>query len=185
MSEGIDVDPFSSEDEPDEGDTATQGGDNKTIKQLREAIERAEKRNRALEKDNEKLIAFQSTVLAERKNETVSKVFTEAGLSPKHAELYKRVNPDVEADAITAEAVKTFAEEYGLAAGAVASTPDVEESKPQGFTPVTTGISPSASEFSMDDVDTLMKQGDFDTVNRIFKEKRVQEDDVPWTQYAG
>jgi len=68
------------------------------IKELREAHDRA--------------VAERDQIAAEFKTFQATVTFKEAGLTQKHAELYLRANPDGE---VTPDAVKSFAEEYGLA----------------------------------------------------------------------
>ena len=180
------ADPFDVDDDvvtTDEGDVAP-SGDNKTIKQMREAVERAERRAKNAEKQLEKLTEFQNTVLAERREQAVSSVFTEAGLNPKHAELYKRINPDIEVDAITADAVTAFAAEYGLATSS-GDVPEAPEVKPEGFTPVTTGNAAPSASISDEQISQWLNEGNLEAVNKAFKDGRVQKESVPWRQYQG
>jgi hypothetical protein len=180
-------DLFPSDDDDDvdtgEGDTAPPA-DNTTIKQMREALDRAEKRNKTYEKTVEKLTEFQSGVLAERKDQAVTKVFTEVGLNPKHADLYKKLNPDLEVDAITAEAVNAFASQYELATSS-GEVPDAPEVKPAGFTPVTTGTAAPASKLTSEDINKMLADGDIDGVTKAFETGRVQKEDAPWAHYQG
>jgi galactitol-specific phosphotransferase system IIB component len=173
--------PFSDDDDvdtPDEGATVTPAEDNKTIKQMRDALERAEKRAKAYEKQVEKLSEFQTSVLAERKNQAVTQVFTEVGLSPKHAELFKKVNPDLEVDAITADTVKAFASEYELAASS-GEVPDAPEVKPEGFTPFTTGNGSPVTMIDTAGILEKLKNGDFEGLTRDVEAGRVQKTQLP------
>ncbi len=180
-------DLFPSDDDDvdtDEGDTAPQATeDNKTIKQMRDALDRAEKRVKSYERQVEKLSEFQTSVLTERKNQAVTQVFTEVGLSPKHAELFKKVNPDLEVDAVTADAVKAFASEYELAASG-GEVPDAPEVKPEGFTPVTTGTGPGTLTQDADGIEELLKSGDLEGIRRAFESGRVNKQ-APWKQFQG
>ena len=177
------VDPFSVDDDENEGDAAPQA-DNSTIKQMREALERAEKRNKTYEKQLEKLTEFQNTVLGERREQAVTSVFTEAGLNPKHAELYKRLNPDIEVESITADAVNAFASEYGLAASS-GEVPEAPEVQPEGFTPVTTGSAAPAQYISEEQIKEWLNRGDVEAVNAAYASGRVQKESVPWRQFPG
>lgn len=178
------VEPFSVDDDTeDEGDAAP-AGDNKTIKAMREALERAERRAKNAEKQVEKLSEFQTSVLAERREQAVSSIFTEVGLNPKHAELYKRLNPDIEVDAINADAVNAFAAEYGLATSS-GDVPEAPEVKPEGFTPVTTGNAAPSATISDEQISQWLSEGNLEAVNKAFQDGRVQKESVPWRQYQG
>jgi hypothetical protein len=73
-------------------------------KELREARDRAVERAEAAEK------AAQAAI-SELRQFKAEVTFQEAGLTPKHAELFLTANPEAE---VTAQAITDFAAEYGL-----------------------------------------------------------------------
>lgn len=95
--------------------------ENQTPKDLRDALDRAEARATEAEQTAQaaqsQLRMFQAQV-----------TFEKQGLTPKHADLFLKTNPDAE---VTSDAVAAFVEEYGLAPAAGA--PAVEaQPKPAG-----------------------------------------------------
>jgi len=169
-------------DETNEGDTATQAAeDNKSIKQIRDALKREERARKTFEKEVVELREFRDGVLGERKEQAINQVFTEVGLNPKHAELFKRVNPDLAVDAVTADAIKAFASEYELVTSS-GEVPEAPVSEPAGFTPVVTGTgSPNATQ-NADDIEEMLRKGDLDGVRKAFESGRVNKQ-APWKQY--
>lgn len=179
------VEPFSVEDdELDEGVTAaTPADDNKSFRQLRATANRFEKDLKAANKELERLQAFEAEVLGERKEKAISSVFTEVGLNPKHAELYKRVNTDLSAEAITADAVRAFAAEFDLAT-TTGEVPEAPVAEPVGFEPVTTGTGSPGGMLTADDIAEKLRNGDLDGVARAIQNGRVNKE-APWKQYQG
>lgn len=99
--------------------------------ELREALDRA--------------IETRDTAITELREFKAGVLFKDAGLAPKHAELFLKTSPDAE---VTAETAKAFAEEYSLLpAPASESKPEpapiqgepapVTEEKPLGVVPAT------------------------------------------------
>lgn len=92
--------------------------ENQTPKDLREALDRAEARTAEAEKvaqaAQSQLRTFQAQV-----------TFEKQGLTPKHADLFLKTNPDAE---VTPDAVQAFVEEYSLAP---ASPAPAEEAQPK------------------------------------------------------
>jgi hypothetical protein len=121
----------------DGGDT----GSNKSFADLRKYAKRMEREVKEAKAANETLTAFQAEVLAERKAAALDTVFKEVGLSPKHAALFAKVNPDAEP---TADAVKAFAAEYELATvqGEAVEAPEPEA---EGLTPIVKGSAPTGA----------------------------------------
>ncbi len=94
--------------------------DTQAPKELREALDRA----------NEKVAEQTTRADAAETNLRVlqaSTTFEKANLNPKHADLFLKTNPDVEA---TPQAVADFAHEYGLAPAEGTPPPDAEETPP-------------------------------------------------------
>jgi len=120
-------------------DSIEDGGDagstNKSFADLRKYARRVEKQLKEAQEANERLTSFEAEVLSERKAATLDSVFKEVGLSPKHAALFAKVNPDAEP---TADAVKAFAAEYELATVAGESV-EAPEPEAEGLTPVVRG----------------------------------------------
>lgn len=168
--------PFELEGE-DEGSGAV---GNSTIQEMRKALERKEKAEKAAQKRIEELEAFQNEVLAERRGKAVTSAFEAVGLAPEHAELFRAVNPSIDVEAITAEAAAQFAAQYKLPTQVTGEPPAAPEPAPVGYNPVTTGSAAPLAMLSSDDVEKLMKAGDFATVNKAYAEGRVEKEDVPW-----
>ena len=83
-------------------------------KELREALDRA---NEQLKTQIDRADAAETNFRGLQATVT----FKEAGLSPKHADLFLKTNPEAE---VTAESAKAFADEYGLTpASAPAAAP--------------------------------------------------------------
>jgi len=175
--------PFDDDTVSDEGDKAPKE-DNQSFAALRKAHNREEKARKALEKEVEELRAFKTGIVEVQKEAAITSVFSEVGLNPKHAELYKAVNKDVEVDSITKDAVAAFAAEYQLItnSGEVAETPETE---PSGFTPVTTGNAAPSTKLDADGILEKLKSNDFEGLAADFKAGRVQRESVPWAKYQG
>lgn len=178
-----DIEPFSSEDdEQDEGTVVPQVEDNQSFKQLRDAYKRLERDTAKNNKELERLRTFEAEVLGERKETAINSVFTEVGLNPKHAELFKRVNPDLGVDAVTADAVKAFAAEFELATSA-GEVPEAPAPEPVGYTPVATGTGSPVQRLTAEDIDELLRKGDLDSITRAFEAGRVNKE-APWREFS-
>jgi hypothetical protein len=148
--------PF--EDDSDEGDTAPQADTNKSFTDLRKAYIRKEKDLKALEKEVEDLRTFKSGIVEVQTQQAINSVFTEVGLNPKHADLLVTNS---------GEAV------------------EAPETKPAGFTPVTTGTGPGTQKLDADGILEKLKKGDIEGLNADFAAGRVQRESVPWARYQG
>jgi hypothetical protein len=179
-------DPFPFEDDSvqDEGDTAPQADTNKSFAELRKAYNREEKARKALEKEVEDLRTFKSGIVEVQTQQAINSVFTEVGLNPKHADLFKAVNKEITPEAISKEAVAAFAAEYELVTNSGEAV-EAPETKPAGFTPVTTGTGPGTQKLGPDDILEKLKAGKLDELNADFQAGRVQRESVPWARYQG
>ena len=98
-------------------------------KELREALERSQ--------------AAETKAVSELREYKAGVLFKDAGLQPKHAELFLKTNPDAE---VTAETAAAFADEYSLAPVQVPASdaPKAgEEAKPVEGAPVTPAAAPA------------------------------------------
>jgi len=172
--------PFDlSNDGDDEGSGV---GDNVTIQELRKAYQRQEKAVKAADKELSELREFKAKVVAEQRETAITAAFTEVGLNPAHAKLYRAMNPDLEVESITAESVAGFAAEYSLPTETTGTVPDAPEPAKSGYRPVTTGSAAPLARLTQEDIDRLMREGDFETVNKAYAEGRVEKESVPWRQ---
>jgi hypothetical protein len=174
--------PF--EDDSDEGDTAPQADTNKSFTDLRKAYIRKEKDLKALEKEVEDLRTFKSGIVEVQTQQAINSVFTEVGLNPKHADLFKAVNKELSPETVTKDAVAAFAAEYELVTNSGEAV-EAPETKPAGFTPVTTGTGPGTQKLGPDDILEKLKAGKLDELNADFQAGRVQRESVPWARYQG
>lgn len=126
------------DDDTDEGAGTTSGSkdDNKSIKDLRSAVRRAEKAEKAALAELEPLRAFKAERDATERAAAITSAFEEAKLNPTHSKLYAALNPEAE---VTADSVRQFATEYGLidTAGADADVASGAVVQSKGWTPVT------------------------------------------------
>jgi hypothetical protein len=123
------LDDLLNEDEDDTPDTPADKP--KTDNQLQAAQRKLAK----AEKELEELRAYKTERVQQERNHQIEGVFTELGLSPKHAKLYAALNPEGDA---TTELVAGFATEYGLGVvgeGAAEAAAPVE----RGYTPTVIG----------------------------------------------
>lgn len=150
-----------------------------SIAELRKAYNRAEKRAAAAEKAAQELAAFREAVIEEKRETALTAAFTAVQLNPAQAKLFKLANPNIEVEAITTEVVLQFAAENGLVAvsGDAVAAP---AAAPSGYKPVVTGSAPPLASYTTADIEELMARGDFEAVNRAYKEGRVQKDTAPW-----
>ena len=170
-----DDNPFNVEDDESENEVEA-GDDNKSFAELRKAYKARDRQVKALEKELEPLREFKTTVVAEQRSAQMETVFKEVGLSPKHAELFNKVEPEAE---VTAEAVKAFAAQYDLI------TPNGEAveapaQKPAGFSPVTTGSAPAVGQLTHSDIKEMLNRGEIDAVNKAYEQGRVIKEPTPW-----
>lgn len=171
--------PFEADDAPDEGGSTPAVEDsNKSFKQLRDYAKKLEKDLAKERKDAERLRAFETEILTERKEKAITSVFSEVGLNPKHAELFKRVNPDVQVDSINADAIKAFAAEFELPTSA-GEVPEAPAPEAVGFTPVTTGTGSPGGMLTADDIEEKLKSGDLEAITRAIESGRVNKQ-TPW-----
>jgi uncharacterized protein YdaU (DUF1376 family) len=106
--------PYDDDDAVDEGNAAPQADTNKSFAELRKAYNREEKARKALEKEVEDLRTFKSGIVEVQTQQAINSVFTEVGLNPKHADLFKAVNKELSPETVTKDAVAAFAAEYEL-----------------------------------------------------------------------
>jgi hypothetical protein len=122
-------------DEVDDENDGASGTDSKNFADLRKYARKMEREAKAAQAQVEELTSFRTEVLAERRTADLDRVFSEVGLSPKHAALFAKVNPDAE---VTADAVKSFAAEYELTA-ATGDPIDAPELQAEGLSPIVRG----------------------------------------------
>lgn len=166
------------DDEEETNENEVEAGEsNKSFADLRKAYKARDRQVKALEKELEPLREFKTQVEAERRNVALETVFKEVGLSPKHAVLFSKVNPEAE---ITPEVVQSFAAEYDLITqtGEGVQAP---EQQPVGFNPVTTGSPAPVGMLSHEDVKQLLAQGRQAEVEKAYEQGRIEKTPVPWT----
>lgn len=172
------TDPFLLEDGDEGNENAPSGDntqDNKNFAELRKAYNKAEKERKVLLAEVESLRTFQAEVKTRVTEDKLNSVFTEVGLNPAHAKLFRALNPEVEVEAITPEAVATFASEYQLVtiAGAPAEKP---EPKAEGFKPVAASGGPVGEGIlSIEDATKLIREGRYDEAQKLYEAGRVQK----------
>jgi hypothetical protein len=176
--------PYDDDDAVDEGNAAPQADTNKSFAELRKAYNREEKARKALEKEVEDLRTFKSGIVEVQTQQAINSVFTEVGLNPKHADLFKAVNKEITPEAISKEAVAAFAAEYELVTNSGEAV-EAPEEKPAGFTPVTTGTGPGSQKLDAEGILEKLRKGDLEGLNADFKAGRVQRESVPWARYQG
>lgn len=113
------------------------------------------KTNKQLQKELEELRAFKVEQDRVAREQSITSVFSEVGLNPKHAKLYSALNPEGEA---TPETVAQFASEYGLVTNA-GDEVEAPAPQPKGFTPtiVSEASIPGSKVLSHDEFVELMK----------------------------
>lgn len=155
----------------------TEENTTQTPKDLRDALERAEARATEAEKTAQAatsdLRRFQATV-----------TFEKNGLTPKHAELFLKANPEAE---VTPEAVSDFAHEYGLATGEPEPSGKKEETPPanEGLNTFgeaagsgTAGSTPAAQpQMSQEDFESLLATNP-DEAAKAYAEGRVSRNSL-------
>lgn len=175
--------PFDDDEVSDEGDKAPEK-ENQSFAALRKAHNREEKARKALEKEVEELRTFKTGIVEVQREAAINSVFTEVGLNPKHAELFKAVNKDLEVDSISRDAVAAFAAEYQLVTNSGEAV-EAPESAPSGFTPVTTGTAAPSQKHDAEWIRDQLRAGNLDEVAAAMKAGRVQRESVPWAKYQG
>ena len=175
-----DYDPFVSDEDEDEGEKTTGKEDNKSFQELRKAYNRISKEKKDSDKELEELRTFRTTVVEEKKEAAAKAVFVELGLNPQHAKLFKALNPGLEAELVSAETVAEFAKEYGLLTPDSELEEDDEKTASRGFTPAPTGSPVQTGQFTLEDINKMLKAGDYEAVNKAYKSGRVQKQDRPW-----
>lgn len=146
-----DDDPFDTDDpvEPKDEEATS------VVRSQRAHIKQLEKELKTLRKDTqevEELRQFKAQYEQTQKATQARTVFTEVGLPDKLADLFVKVN--AEADP-TPEAVRAFAEDYGLAPQQSAD-PAPAAPAVQPFTP-TVGGTPPSGLISRDEFDAMMR----------------------------
>jgi len=128
-------DPFDLSDD-DEEETPERAQESSVIQQFRKREKDLKKALKDAKAEAEALRPFKE----EAQTSKLREAFTQAGLAPRHADLFRKVNPDTEP---TAEAIKSFAEEYSLAPPA----PVEEETQPKvpSFEPPPSGQAPTGT----------------------------------------
>lgn len=136
MTEGIEEILHALDEEDDDQDQQRQL-DNKSIKALRDWGKSQEKEAKRLAKEAEELRTFKTEALTKERKRTADEAFKALGLTEKQADLYLKLNADGE---VTAETVKTFAEEYGFkAADETIDEKKEEQDQKPGWSPTVTG----------------------------------------------
>lgn len=130
--------------------------DNQTIKSIRDHAKALERQLKAQERELETLRSLRDQYESDARRAKTAAVFTEVGLSEKHATLFAALNPDVEPDA---ETVKAFAEEYGLAIARTEGDDDkLKAEEDPGFSPVTSGQPTDKRRYSSEEWWTLQRE---------------------------
>lgn len=101
------------EEEPTETSAAPKQ-ENKAFKELRDHAKRLERENNRLNKEVGDLREFKTSVTKAQRAKQVEGAFKELGLNEKQAELFLRVS---DADEISVDGVREFAQQYGLIVG--------------------------------------------------------------------
>lgn len=132
------------------------GNDSSTIKSIRDHAKNLERQLKAQEKELDTLRKMRDEYEADARRAKAQAVFSEVGLSEKHATLFAALNPEVEPDV---EAVKAFAEEFGLSPSAPADGEDkVVAKEDPGFAPVSSGTPDSKRRYSAEEWWTLQRE---------------------------
>ena len=132
------IDPFAFEDDDED--------DSKEVAAVIKERNRLGKLLRDRDKEIERLRPFEVQTLASQRDDTLTGIFKDSGLNPKHVKLFSALNPEVTAAQVTKEQVLAFATENELPVSAptepegTAVPPEGGASATdQGFAPVTVG----------------------------------------------
>jgi len=169
--------------DPAEGSAAPQ--ETSTIQEMRKALERAEKRDKDYQKQLDEANARLEKYTSQEREQTITSIFGEVGLNPAHGELFKKVNPDLDVEKITADAVKEFASTYQLPT-TEGQVPEAPEPKTVGYTPPpTTGTPAPAQKLGPADIDKMLRDGDLEGVGKAYRDGRVETPAAPWPMHVG
>jgi hypothetical protein len=130
------------------------------VRELRKTLKARDKELKEYKAELEELRAFRTQYEAEKKVADSTASFEKYGLSPKHVELYFKMNPDAE---VTPEAIKGFAEDYALpyrepeGEPGDQSGPVSRPSDTKPFAPADTGTS-SDGWINRDQLDSMYKE---------------------------
>jgi hypothetical protein len=167
--------PFEISDDVDDDEDHGAPKDNSSFAELRKAYNRAEKERRTFEKEVQELREFREAVTEEKREAALSTAFSEVGLNPAHAKLFKALNPQIEVDNISSEVVAQFAVDYALTAVS-GETPQLEEKQPEGYKPVVTGTASPLAKYSAEEFQALA----WDEKVAAIKSGRVEKETAPW-----
>jgi hypothetical protein len=176
--------PYDDDDAVDEGNAAPQADTNKSFADLRKYANRIERDLKKATAEVEELRTFKDGIVEVQTQTAINSVFTEVGLNPKHADLFKAVNKELSPETVTKDAVAAFAAEYELVTNSGEAV-EAPEEKPAGFTPVTTGTGPGSQKLDAEGILEKLRKGDLEGLNADFKAGRVQRESVPWAKYQG
>ena len=159
------------DDDEDSGDGEESGASeaNASFKDLRKAYNRAEKERKALEAEAIDLRTFKATTVEKERAVQLEVILKESGLSPKHATLFTKLNPEAE---ITPETVLGFAKEYDLVKSDGEGV-EVPEKPASGFNPVSTGVGGDLKTYTREELDVLVYTNP-DLANKLIQEGRVE-----------
>lgn len=103
-----------SEEDTETTTAAPPAKDNRAFKELRDHAKRLEKETAKMNRELAELREFKSSITKAERAQQVQGAFKELGLNEKQAELFLRVT---DAEEITVDSVKQFAQQYGLIVG--------------------------------------------------------------------
>lgn len=144
--------PFDDLDDEDESSEKEPEQANTSFEELRKAYKRAERERKALAVEAEELRTFKSTIVEKERSTLLETILKENGLSPKHATLFAKINPEAE---ITAETVLGFAKEYDLVT-TDGERVEAPEGAPAGFNPISTGVGGDLKQYTREELDVLI-----------------------------
>lgn len=166
-----------------DGDETNGDEANKSFKDLRNYSKKLEREAKARETELEELRTFKTETVTKQMDTTIGAVFEQVKLPPEHVALFKALNPSIEAEAITPEAVVAFATQYKLAPIEGQELPP-QAKEDEGFTPVVVGSTPALKTYDAAEIKSLLAAGNTEEVNRAYKEGRVEKEPVPWARYS-
>ena len=170
------ADPYADDFGDDEDDEKVSSG-KATVAELEKERNRLGKALRDEQKKVRELEAFRVEIEAERRTSSIADVFTKAGANPKHANLYAKLNPDVDPASLGSEAVTTWLTENDLPVPE-ATSEAIQEVKEPGFVPAPTSqATASKGVLSREDWNKLLVT-DPAAAQEAFLAKRVDLSDV-------